>query len=68
MRHEISFLRWLQSRDGRGARSGNNWLGDTARLVRAGYVDAQADRFSPNTTHYVLTDSGRKTLDELENS
>jgi hypothetical protein len=63
---EISFLRWLRGKGGNGARSGNMWIGPTDRLIKAGYVDAHPDKFSPDTVHYTLLDTGREGLDEVE--
>jgi hypothetical protein len=61
---EISFLRWLRARGGSGARTGNMWLGATDRLIKVGFIDAHPDKFSPDTVHYTLLDSGREALDD----
>jgi hypothetical protein len=42
------------------------WIGSTDRLVTAGFIEAQPDKFSPDTVHYTLTDKGLLALEEAE--
>jgi hypothetical protein len=64
--NEITFLRWLRDVGGTGARSGKMWIGSTDRLVIHGYVEAQSDRFNPETVHYTLTSHGLVALKDAE--
>jgi hypothetical protein len=58
-RKEGLFLNRLQDQGGRLTISGNTY----DRLIKAGYVLPEHDRFSPNTIHFTLTETGREALE-----
>jgi hypothetical protein len=59
---EMSFLRWLDDRNGQAALPGNVQLGLYDRLVKAGFVLVQADSFSMDTIHVTVTKLGSEAL------